>query len=276
MNCETARNRLLALPDPAAIPPALGAHLDVCPICRTWQQLLARVEVGIVATAPMPAASPARQQLIAQFRDAAPTARPVAKVPAKVMAAKATPKPVPTVQPAAARRGIGDRLARLWPGGLVAAALLVGALVWSSLRKPEQPPVAALPPDPFLEKVVAAKVRLDNAPDAAERLAVLDSMGQMIHEEATTLSKVTPGSEMESLARMYERVVADGMVEQARLMSADEQKAKLREYQNRLAKAEQEANRLAAEAPPEGVRPLKDMARAAEKGRTELARMTQG
>jgi hypothetical protein len=59
-------------------------------------------------------------------------------------------------------------------------------------------------------------------------------------------------------------------------MSADERKAKLPEYQDRLAKAEQRANALAAEAPPGADRPLKDMARAAEKGRTELARLIQG
>jgi hypothetical protein len=150
-------------------------------------------------------------------------------------------------------------------------------LVWSSLHgKPDGPTVAALPPDPFLERVVTAKVKLDSAPDAAGRLAALDTLERTIHEEATTLSKVTPGADMEALARMYAQVVTEGMVEQARLMSDDEKKAKLPSYKNRLVDAEQVANRMAAEAPPGADRPLKEIARAAEKGRIELARLIQG
>jgi hypothetical protein len=271
MNCETARNRLMALPDPAVVPEGIAAHLDVCHACQMWHRLLTRVEEGIVATAPAAHSDGARRQLIARFRDPEPIVNPVIKTrPAsgsKVLA---------PVRPASARRSVGERLARLWPAGLVAAALLLGVLVWSSLQKPEAQSVAALPPDPFLDKAVAAKVKLDAAPDAVARLAVLDSLQQSIREEATSLSKVTPGSDMESLARMYEQVVADGMVEQARLLSDDEKKARLPEYQNRLAIAQQEANRLAAEAPVGADRPLKDIARAAEKGRTELARMIQG
>jgi len=159
----------------------------------------------------------------------------------------------------------------------VAAALLAGVLVWSSLRgKPDGPIVAAMPADPFLEKVVAAKVKLDSAPDAAGRLAALDALEQTIHAEATTLSKVTPGADMDALARMYEQVVADGMVEQARLMAADERKAKLPAYRDRLAEAEQVANRMVRDAPPGAVRPLEGIAEAAKNGRTQLARMIQG
>jgi len=197
----------------------------------------------------------------------------VVKAPAKAKPAR----PLGTVVPAPERQSVGERLARLWPAGLVAAALLAGVLVWSSLHgKPDGPTVAALPPDPFLERVVTAKVKLDSAPDAAGRLAALDTLERTIHEEATTLSKVTPGADMEALARMYEQVVTEGMVEQARLMSGDERKARLPAFTDRLSKAEQVANQAIAEAPPESIRPLKGIAKAAEKGRIELARMIQG
>jgi hypothetical protein len=272
MNCDTARNRLMALPDPADVSEAVAAHLDACAACQTWHRLLAQVEEGIIATAPAATSEQAKRRLVVQFLDAAPSAKPAAKP----KAAAGGSKVLSTIRPSSARPGIGERLARLWPAGLVAAALLLGVLVWSSLQKPDEQPVAVLPPDPFLDKVVAAKVKLDAAPDAAARLAVLDSMQQAIHEEATALSKVTPGPEMDALARMYEQVVSDAMVEQARLLSDNEKKAKLPEYRNRLVAAEQEANRLAAEAPPGADRPLKDIARAAEKGRTELARIIQG
>jgi hypothetical protein len=272
MKCETARNRLMALTDPSAVPAPLASHLEACTGCQTWQRLLAQVEAGIIETAPATTGDKAKRKLMAQFREPAPSATPVVKPKSTTGGSKV----LPTIQPLSARPAIGERLARLWPAGLVAAALLLGVLVWSSLQKPEVQPVAALPPDPFLDKVVAAKVRLDAAPDAAGRLAVLDALQKDIHEEAATLSKVTPGAEMDALARWYEGVVTDGIIEQARLLSPQEQKAKLPQYKQRLVDAEQEANRLAAEAPPGADRPLKDMARAAEKGRTELARMIQG
>jgi hypothetical protein len=274
MNCETARNRVMALPDPAALPAPLAAHRDGCPACQAWHRLLVQVEAAVAATGPAAGSARAKRQLSGQFREPAAAApKPVVKT-----TRKATPvQPAGPVVPAAGRTSVGERLARLWPAGLVAVALLVGVLVWASLRgKPDGPVVAALPPDPFLDKVVTAKVKLDGAPDAAGRLAALDALERTIHAEATTLSKVTPGADMDALARMYEQVVAEGMVEQARLMSDDEKKARLPAYRNRLAEAEQEANRLAAEAPPGADRPLKGIATAAEKGRIELARMIQG
>lgn len=266
MNCETARNRVMGLPDPADVPAPVAAHLDACPGCQTWHQLLVRVEAAIAARAPAAGSGRAKRQLIAQFQAAAPAvrAKPVAKV-------------TPTIQPAAARPTVGDRLARLWPAGLVAAALLGGLLVWSSLQKsPRDMTVAALPPDPFLEQVVAAKVKLDTAQTRTERLAVWDTLGTVLHDEATTLSKLTPGVEMDSLAQRYEQVVTDGLVRQAGEMTPDERRAALPKYIEQLSKAHQEANRAAAEAPPGSVRPLTDIAKAAEKGRIELARMLQG
>jgi hypothetical protein len=262
----------MALPEPAEVSVPVAAHLDTCAACQTWHRLLTQVEEGIIATAPAATSPQAKQRLVDQFRDTAPAAQPAAQP----KPAAGGSKVLATIQPLATRPAIGERLARLWPAGLVAAALLLGVLVWSSLQKPEEQPVAALPPDPFLEKVVAAKVKLDAAPDAVARLAVLDSLQKDIHEEATTLSKVTPGPDMDALARRYEEVVADGMIEQARLLSPAEQKAMLPRYKQHLVDAEQEANRLAAEAPPGADRPLKDIARAAEKGRTELARIIQG
>lgn len=278
MNCEVARNRLLAVPDPAAVPSPVSAHVTACSACQAWHQMLLRIEEGVVATAPVAASDRVKRQLIAQFRQPAPEGvRPSPRNSAKLKTSKSVVKPVPTVQPGSTTVSVGERLARLWPAGIMAAALLVGVMVWASLSgKPDEMTVAALPPDPFFEKVVSSKVKLDTAPDVAGRLAVLDSLERTIHDEATTLSKVTPGPEMESLARMYQRVVVEAMVEEARRLGPDEQKAKLGQYRNRLVEAEQVANRSAAEAPPDAVRPLRDIAGAAEKGRTELARMMQG
>jgi len=274
MNCDTARNRVLGLPDPAVVPAPLSSHLDDCPACRTWHQLLTRMDGAIAATAPPASSGRAKRKLIEQFRG---TATATAEPAPKARPARPASVSVPTVQPAGARPSIGERLARLWPASVVAAAVLVGVLVWASFRgKSETATVAAPPPDPFLEKVVLAKVKLDTAPDAAARLAVLDSLGADIHGEAKTLSKITPGAEMDSLARLYEQVVSEGLVEQARALTADERRAKLPLYVERLRNAEQEANLLAAEAPPGSDRPLREIASAAAKCRTQLSRILQG
>ena len=93
-----------------------------------------------------------------------------------------------------------------------------------------------------------------------------DGLSEHIHEEATTLSKVTPGADMDALARMYEQVVRrDGGAGPA-ACRPDERRAKLPQYVDRLSKAEQAANLPAAEAPPEAIPPLQGMARAAERG----------
>jgi hypothetical protein len=275
MTCDTARNRLMGLPDPAAVPAALASHLQACPGCQAWHQLLSRVEGAIVALAPPASSGRAKQKLIEQFRGAAPS---VPTPASKARKSKPLPVPSATVQPAPERRpSVGERLARLWPASLVAAALLVGVLVWSSFRgKTDGPTMVAAPPDPFLEKMVMAKVKLDTAPDRAGRLAVLDGLATDIRSEAKAISMITPGAEMDSLARMYDRVVTDGLVAHARDLPAPERRAKLDKYIQHLAEAEQEANQLAAAAPPGSDRPLREIAKSAEKGRIALSKMMQG
>jgi hypothetical protein len=181
------------------------------------------------------------------------------------------------VRPAAPRQPLGERLARLWPAGLVAAAVLVGALVWAVLSGgPKDSPTVARASDPMLKEVVAAKVKLDTAPNAAARVEVLAKLSDTLHDEARALSKLTPGDEMNSLAAMYRQVVEQALLPQARLLSEDERRATLPKYAERLGLAEQEANRLAAEAPIGSDRPLKEIADAARTGRIELARLIQG
>ena len=271
MNCDVARNRLMALPDPAAVPGPLAAHLDGCSACQTWHHLLVRVEGAIVATAPPPSASQVKRKLVEQFRPVA-----VASARSKVNLKKPALKPVATVRPASPRQTVGERLARLWPAGLVAAALLAGVLVWTSLRggKPDGSTVAAAPPDEFLDKVVMAKVKLDTAPNATARLDVLDTLATDIHVEAKTLAKVTPGAEMESLARMYQQVVAE--LELAGGLSLDEARLVLPRYVTSLANAEKAANLALNDAPPDSVQPLKEIALAAQQGRIKLSKKMQG
>jgi hypothetical protein len=276
MNCESVRNRFLTLPDPSECPEVLTAHLEGCPSCLAWHQLLLRVEQGVVAAAILPATDRSKQLFIASFLKNAPVATSAGSGrPTKSKLARLPI--VAAVVPARKNGSLGEQMARLWPAGLVAAALLVAVVVWSTIGgKPEANSVATLPPDPFLERVVAAKVKLDTAQGDVDRLAALDELGFVIHDEAKTLSKVTPGSDMDVLAQKYELVVATALVAQARDLGADEKKTVLPGFIKRLAEAEQEATKLASEAPPKSVAPLKQIAKAAQDGRVALSRMIQG
>jgi hypothetical protein len=275
MNCESARNRLLALPDPSEVPAGLAEHVESCAACQAWQQLLTRVEGAIIATAPPGYAGEAKKALLEKF------AKPkliVAKKGSSLKLKKPAAKAAATILPAAPRRPLGERLARFWPAGVAAAVVLTGVLIWSSLKggKNDGQSLAAAPADPFLEKVVVAKVKLDTAPDATARLNVLDVLGNDIHAEARTLAQIAPGAEMDSLAAMYEKVVGEAMIEHARGLNIEERRATLPKFVEHLSKAEQDANKLAADASPDSVQPLKEIAKSAKKGRMALAQMMQG
>jgi hypothetical protein len=277
MNCASARNRILALADPAVLPQPLLAHVDGCSACRAWHRVVIQVESAVAAVAIPASDGNTKRQLLAKFQAPSPRAVKPKKSTAKSPIIK-TPLPVKTsARPANnARQPLGERLARLWPAGLVAAAILVGAISWSIYGgKSKENPVVAAGPDPMLKEVVAAKVKLDTAPNAAARVDVLAKLADTIHEEARTLSKVTPGNEMTSLAKMYDQVIRDGLVPQARALSGEERRAKLPAYAERFAKAEQEANLRAADAPVGSQQPLYDIAETARTARFELTKLIQ-
>jgi hypothetical protein len=275
MNCSTARNRILALSQKAAMPDELTTHLDGCAACQAWRQLLQQVDAAI-AHAPVPASDgKAKRQLIAQFR---PETVAVAKTkPERKSDKLATPKKVVSpIMPAKPRRPLGERLAKLWPAGLVAAGLLVAAVGWAVFggKSQDNTQTVAVAPDPLLEKAVASKAKLDTASSPAEKIVVLDDLAKGIHEQAKALAKVSP-DDMKSLAHMYEQVVADALVSQAKAVSPDERAKALTRCRDSLRETENEANRLAGEAPPASVQPLRDIARVAKESGNTLAQLMQ-
>jgi hypothetical protein len=283
MNCVSARNRILALADPGVLPESLQAHVTACAACEAWRRLAVQVDAAVVAM-PVPASDGnVKRQLLSQFQGPAARSAKLKKPPVGTEAEKLiikTPTLVtkPTAQPAGPRQPLGERLARLWPAGLIAAAILVGAISWAILggKNKDNQAMASAGPDPMLSDIVSAKVKLDTAPDAVARVDVLATLADTIHDEARTLSKVTPGEEMSSLAKMYDQVVRDALVPQAKALTGEERRTKLPVYAERLAKAEQEANRLSNEAPVGSDQALKDIAESAKAGRIELAKLIQG
>jgi hypothetical protein len=270
MNCASARNRLLSS-EPGTVPDAVAGHLAACAGCQAWQRLLVQVDHA-VATAPVPATTGrTKRRLVELFRTGRTPGESgtLATASARVVGPAATP--------------VRDRLARYWPAGLVAAAVLVGTVAWVTLGgKPvDSGTVARLPPDPFLQKVVADKVKIDTAETPPERLRAWADLADDLREQARELARVTPDEDskaMESLANLYEQVVGeDALVGQARELTDEERKAALPKFKDRLARAEEDANRLLAEGvSPDSERPLKRIADAAAASKAKLASLQRG
>jgi hypothetical protein len=273
MNCLSARNRLLALADPADVPDAVAGHLATCQACSAWHALLIQVDAVLTAT-PFPESNgEVKSQLLAQFKPAMLAPKP------ERPAAKSTPKlTTPVVMPAKpSQKTFGERMARLWPAGLVAATVLVGAVSWAIFGgNSNDNVVVAQAPDPMLEKVVQAKVDLDRADTNPKRLEVLDRLAKDIHSQAGEISQVTSGKDMDSLAAMYDQVVTQSLVATARSLTEDERKAILPRYRDNLDAARVEASERAGKAPPGRDVALRNIAKTAAEGKEQLARMLQG
>jgi hypothetical protein len=254
MNCQTIRSRILALPDPAQVPEPLAGHLTGCSGCTAWHQLLVKVEVA-VATAPVPATDgTAKARVVAQFRSPS----------------KSKPKaPALVVSP---RNSFGAKAAKLWPAGLIAAAILVGTVAYLTFdRRPGTTQVAALPPDTLLAKVTKHKIDLDAAAhDPNRKVRILTEELEDIHESAQALARVSPGAEMDSHARMF-KDVGEAMVAEGKKVDLRKDPTVLNDCIQALVKIEQAADKKATEAPVESIRPLREIAKAARENRIAFA-----
>ncbi|WP_020468921.1 lipase chaperone [Zavarzinella formosa] len=269
MNCQTIQHRILGLADPADLTGSLAEHVSECPSCQAWHHLLVQMEIAIAGMPVLPDSGRAKAQLLSQFKPE--PAKPKTKQTTKEVA---PPKPVPAIS-VRPRQPFGDRIARLWPAGAVAVVACVGVVLWSFVGKKTPVEMASHTPDPMLDRVVAAKVQLDVAKTAPDRLKVLAKLADDVQDQARSLYLVAPGDEMASLSKMYNDIVAEGLVFQAEVLGDNEKRQLLGEYTDRLAKTEQQAERLAAEAPVGSDEPLREIARTARNGKNQLAKLRE-
>ena len=271
MNCQSIQNQILGLADPAGLSGSLAGHVTGCADCQAWHRLLLGVEEAVTRL-PVPASNgEAKRKLLSQFRVESPA------TPAKPSKKKTGTLPK-VVSPALAREktSLGDRMARLWPVGALALAVCVVVIVISQgARKNAPGPEMAAASDPMLERVVAAKVQLDVAENEIERLKVLARLADDVQDQAKSLYLLNSREEMASLSKMYDEIVSQGVVLQASRLSKAECRTHLDDYANRLARAEQQAQRMAAEAPGESRPALLDIAHTARDGVRELAKLRE-
>lgn len=271
MNCQTIQHRILGLADPAELTGSLAEHVAQCPECARWHRLLTQIEYAVGHVTVPAHSGQAKAKLLAEFQPQKPTAA-IPKTPAKVKPARDT-KPLGVVTPKA--HSWGDRIAKMWPAGIIAGIICVGVGVWSNGKRKQAPEVAQYNPDPLLDRVVTAKVQLDTAKSTPDRMKVLAKLADDVQEQAKNLYLVSPGEEMTSLSKMYGDIVIDGLVFQAETLDEQERRQLLADYTERLAKAEQQAERLAAEAPIGSDQPLRDIAKIAREGKNKLAKLRE-
>jgi hypothetical protein len=278
MNCELARNRILAVDEPADLPGELTQHLDGCESCRGWSRLFAQMDRALVQL-PVPASEGIGKTAVLQRICSAQPTRPISAS----TKSSANHKPIAAAKPMPVdlERDLppkkykpGAFAAKYWPAGLIAATLLIGVVAWLSLRgqKPQLP--GAPPADSLLDSVVRLNVELAKTQSAAERVDVLTKLADELNQEMREIARADgTGENMQALEQMYRRVILQGLIAQAKMIERSKREAVLRPIADRLAQAVTMANQTAAEAPEHSALRLRNAAAIASDGATEIHKL---
>lgn len=290
MNCQLARNRILAVEEPAVLPRELAGHLEECSVCQAWYVKYVDVD-RILGSLPVPPADGLTKIAVLERIRAVPTsnaepssrqkskprtkgerAEPLANSNHKQQTpASTSPRPMPLNLrdefPSKRRRSLGQRAAQFWPAGLIAASLLIGAVAWLSLRGNRTPTADAMPADPLLDAVVKLNVDLAKTQTPAERVVLLSKMAEELNQEMRDIARAdSTGENMQALEDMYRKVVLNGLVAQAKLMDRRQREALLNKVAENLAQGGQKAEQKAAEAPQHSADSLRAAANTAREG----------
>lgn len=277
MKCELARNRILAVEEPADLPEELAEHLNGCESCRAWARLFAQVD-QVLNQLPVPAsAGVGKTVVLERIRAAKPAVVMSASTKSSANHKPLQAKPMPLDLEADLPKKkfkAGAFAAKYWPAGVIAATLLVGVIAWISLRgqKPQQP--NQQPSDPLLESVVQLNVELAKTQSPAERVDVLTRLADELNQEMREIARAdSTGESMQALELMYRKVVLQGLIAQAKLVERSKREAVLRPVADRLAMAVQSANQSAAESPEHSAVRLRNAADIARDGASEIHKL---
>jgi hypothetical protein len=248
MNCETSQRSLLAADRPDRPPAAVQAHLARCPRCRQWQRRLLQLERQ-VPLLPVPATT-AKADLIWRLL----TDSPGPSVPR-----------APTLEPKQ----------WLWAAAGLAAVFVLLVNSWSVLLRPPDRPAAVAPkppaaPDTMLAHLLQRSLRLAEATSARQRVEGVAGLAELLHGESGTLGRLAEADDVEALARLYERVIQEGVVARAQALPAAELRDVLEPIAGRLAQAGREADGLAREVPAASAGWVQSLAAVSRKGEEQL------
>jgi hypothetical protein len=259
MNCDTIQNRILALAVATEPTADVREHVAGCPACQAMLAKAVRLD-RVLANLPAPTAELAKQTLIEQVLAEGPVIRT---------------KPVaPSSVGSGTFKRVGKWLTPKLLGGLAAGVLVAIGGVWFLTRPkptPTEPELAAKPKHELLARSVKHHVDLSKSATAPERLNIFTEWSAEVSAEAKDVYKAASREELSKFAALYESTVAGGVIEQAKKLEENPERAKhLQTTMNLLTTTAAETSSLAAEAPPDAQAAFKRMATAADKARTEL------
>lgn len=238
MNCSVIRSRLLKAEDPSRPEEDVQAHLGECPDCAAWQRLLVQVEAN-VPRLPVPL-STGRAAAVQMILNPDAPATPVRHAPPKSAARRSSKHEAPfavevekefevrIARPsvAAALNRPPSRRHRLVVGaGVAAAGVLILLSSWWIVHRPGREAALANrarpPVDALVARLVDRDMKLAAAQQPGERVQVLAEIADDIHGETANLVNHAESDDLMHLARLYHRVIHEGVMEQARIVPAE-------------------------------------------------------
>ena len=156
---------------------------------------------------------------------------------------------------------------RLLAGVAAAALIAVGLWILTTGKKPPAPaPIKKPAADPLLSGLVQLDSQLARAGTPRERVEYLSDMANILFDETRALAQEAAGEELAAIAGLYEQVVRDGIIKQARAVHTADRRKILNPIAERLRRAARAADGLRGKVPPQYSKPLASMAQSAWEG----------
>jgi hypothetical protein len=268
MNCQNFQCQLLAAPDPGQPPAEVVAHLAECPACLAWQQRLTRLERQIPQI-PIPRSREGKREL---FRKLHAGKGGEWEAPRKDRVGGSQTQPLanshsPTIP---------------WLHGLTLAAagllllvsgwvLFKGSPTPQAARHDRQPP----PRDPLLAHLLDHSVQLSQSSTPRQRVEQVRRLVDDLHRRTEDLRPLASQGTLKQLARLYERVVQDVVVESARQVPLDERRAVLLPVAEQLLRVSDQTELWMQEGNGTDLEPLRQIGQVARAGDQQLRSLVQ-
>jgi len=257
MNCSQCQRLLLE--DQAG--PEVEAHLAECMACRQWHKMLLQIE-SHVPLLPVPP-SPRKLQLQEELIHG--------------------PETIPFPTPAPPTRSSRNRWRKLavGTGGLAAAGVLIacgiflGNMLSPPAKKTESVVKTASDDKTLAGKLLELDMKLAQSDSPRERVETLAKLAKNLEGESRSLAKVAGPKDLQTLAKLYTKVVEEGLVQRARKLPAAQRRDVLDPILGQLMLAKTEAEQMAQKAPPESAVPFQIIAAASRNGDLQLRKLME-